>query len=203
VSDALGALRLKVGQDLKAGGVRLAAAVGGGFPDVRVGRGCQALGGHASSVHQPRESGPGGAGGESRRGDAKAYDMVLNGSEIGGGSVRIHNQELQSVVFDLLGHFAGRGAAQVRLLAGRAQVRRAAAWRHRVRSDRLAMLMAGADSIRDVIAFPKTQTAADPADGCAHGSERGAAARTAHSRARSAEGRVEPRSRRFGARNRC
>ena len=64
---------------------------------------------------------------------ARAYDMVLNGSEIGGGSVRIHRNEMQSTVFELLGIGAEEAETQVRLPARRAQVRRAAARRHRVR----------------------------------------------------------------------
>ena len=86
--------------------------------------------------------------------------MVLNGSEIGGGSVRIHREEMQSTVFEMLGISAEEGAEEIRLPARGAQVRRAAARRDRLRrSIASSMLMAGADSIRDVIAFPKTQTA--------------------------------------------
>ena len=94
---------------------------------------------------------------------AKAYDMVLNGSEIGGGSVRIHRQEMQSTVFELLGIDAGGGAAR----SSASCSMRSSSARRRTAASRSAsigwrMLMAGADSIRDVIAFPKTQTAADP-----------------------------------------
>jgi len=68
------------------------------------------------------------------RATAKAYDMVLNGSEIGGGSVRIHSQELQSVVFDLLGIFGEEARVKFRILVGCAQVRCATARRHRLRA---------------------------------------------------------------------
>src|SRR6186713_1947961 len=73
---------------------------------------------------------------------AKAYDLVLNGSEIAGGSVRIFRQDMQSAVFELL----GINAEEARLTFG---------------FDRLVMHLCGTESIRDVIAFPKTQTAAD------------------------------------------
>ncbi len=64
---------------------------------------------------------------------SRGYDMVLNGNEIGGGSIRIHRPDLQSAVFELLGIGAEEARGQVRLPAGRAEVRRAAARRHRLR----------------------------------------------------------------------
>ena len=162
VNDALGALRVKLGEDrgLVAGGWAPLWVVD--FPmfekDDKSGR--------WTALHHPFTA-PAVDDAEALRSDpggtlSRAYDMVLNGSEIGGGSIRIHGQDMQSAVFDLLS--IGEEEAEekfgflLRALTYGAPPHGGIAFG----LDRIVMLMAGADSIRDVIAFPKTQSAHDP-----------------------------------------
>jgi aspartyl-tRNA synthetase len=162
VSDALGALRLKLGQDLGlvAAGWRPLWVID--FPmfewdgDAR----------RWAAMHHPFTSpvnlDPAALAASPGEALAKAYDLVLNGSEIGGGSVRIHSQDLQSAVFDLLGISTEEARVKFGFLLDALKFGAPPHGGIAFGLDRMAMLMAGADSIRDVIAFPKTQTAADP-----------------------------------------
>ncbi len=93
---------------------------------------------------------------------AKAYDIVLNGNEIGGGSIRIHSTELQSKMFDVIGLSKEQAEARFKFLLEALKYGTPPHGGLAYGLDRVTMLICGAASIRDVIAFPKVQNASCP-----------------------------------------
>ena len=159
VNDALGALRCKVGEDrgLVADGWAPLWVVD--FPMFEK----DATGKRWTSLHHPFTA-PSIDDAEVLKADpgqalSRAYDMVLNGSEIGGGSIRIHDQNMQAAVFELLDISDEEAEEKFGFLLTALQYGCPPHGGVAFGLDRIVMLMAGAESIRDVIAFPKTQTA--------------------------------------------
>jgi aspartyl-tRNA synthetase len=162
VNDALGALRVKLGEDrgLVAEGWSPLWVVD--FPmfekDLQTKR--------WNALHHPFTA-PSVNDAEALKGDpgnalSRAYDIVLNGSEIGGGSIRIHDQGVQSAVFDILQISKAEADEKFGFLLRALEYGCPPHGGIAFGLDRIVMLMAGADSIRDVIAFPKTQSASCP-----------------------------------------
>ncbi|RUO29938.1 aspartate--tRNA ligase [Aliidiomarina sedimenti] len=160
VSEALGALRLKLGEDLGLveDGWRPLWVVD--FPMF------EATDEGLFALHHPFTA-PVGVNAEELEANpegtlSNAYDMVLNGVEVGGGSVRIHEQHMQAAVFRILGISDEEAREKFGFLLDALKYGTPPHAGLAFGLDRLVMLMVGATSIRDVIAFPKTTTAACP-----------------------------------------
>ncbi|MET0497578.1 MAG: aspartate--tRNA ligase [Steroidobacteraceae bacterium] len=161
VSDALGALRLKVGTDLglSTGGWQPMWVVD--FPMFEWDADSKRWFALHHPFTAPRSDDPAELRADPANAISKGYDMVLNGSEIGGGSVRIHRPEMQSTVFELLGIGPEEAEQKFGFLLEALKYGTPPHGGIAFGLDRVVMFMAGTDNIRDVIAFPKTQTAAD------------------------------------------
>jgi len=160
VNEALGALRLKIGHDrnMVEDAWRILWVVD--FPMFEKGEG------RLFACHHPFTSPKADTVEELMKDPqnmlARAYDMVLNGSEIGGGSVRINSSEMQKAVFNILNISDEEAEDKFGHLLTAMRLGCPPHGGIAFGLDRLVMLMTGATSIRDVIAFPKTQTASDP-----------------------------------------
>ncbi|MDA7769599.1 aspartate--tRNA ligase [Porticoccaceae bacterium] len=158
VSEALGALRCKVGEDLSLYTCDWAPLWVIEFPMFET-----TDSGALTPLHHPFTA-PSCSVEELKNDPAnalsRAYDMVLNGVELGGGSIRIHDQDMQAVVFEVLGIEPAEQREKFGFLLDALKFGAPPHGGVAFGLDRLIMLMVGAGSIRDVIAFPKTQSAA-------------------------------------------
>jgi aspartyl-tRNA synthetase len=159
VNDSLAALRVKLGHDrglVEAGWRPLWVTDFPAFEWDPLERRWAAL---HHPFTAPRVANPAALEADPGRALSRAYDMVLNGSEIGGGSIRIHTEAMQSAVFRVLGMPAEEAESKFGFLLRAMRYGCPPHGGIAFGLDRIVMLMAGAGSIRDVIAFPKTQLA--------------------------------------------
>ncbi len=163
VNESMSALRIKIGADLDLLEGEWRPVWVTDFPmfewDADQNRWC--------SVHHPFTAPKVSALAEFKQQDpgtllARAYDLVMNGTELGGGSIRIHTQEMQQAVFDLLGIDAQHAQEKFGFLLDALKSGCPPHGGLAFGIDRLVMWMTGSTSIRDVIAFPKTQSASCP-----------------------------------------
>lgn len=156
VSEALGALRIKVGEDLEMAEREWAPLWVVDFPMF------EETDAGLTALHHPFTA-PSCSPEELKSNPlealSRAYDMVLNGCELGGGSVRIHDQEMQSTVLEILGISDEEADDKFGFLLNALQYGAPPHGGLAFGLDRLIMLMTGTESIREVIAFPKTQSA--------------------------------------------
>ncbi len=162
VNDAMGALRIRIGVDrgLLADGWRLTWVVD--FPLLEYDEAARRF----QAVHHPFTA-PKVEDGERLTSDpgavrAQAYDLVLNGTEVGGGSIRIHDRLMQERIFALLGIQEAEAREKFGFLLDALRFGAPPHGGLAFGIDRLTALLAGTESIRDVIAFPKTQKATCP-----------------------------------------
>lgn len=165
VNDAMGALRVKVGHDMDMATCEWAPLWVVDFPMFEETDSGDGQGSRWTSMHHPFTK-PKGSVQELKDSPETAlsiaYDMVLNGTEIGGGSLRINTVEMQKAVFDALGISEEEAEAKFSFLLDALKFGAPPHGGIAFGLDRLIMLMVGAGSIRDVIAFPKTKTADCP-----------------------------------------
>ena len=162
VSEAMGALRIKLGLDFELTDLQAWKPLWVvDFPMFE-----EDDEGNLHAMHHPFTSPLGVTAEELKANPAaansNAYDMVLNGYEVGGGSVRIHNAEMQSTVFDILGINETEQRLKFGFLLDALKYGTPPHAGLAFGLDRLVMLLCGTDNIRDVIAFPKTTAAACP-----------------------------------------
>ncbi|MBA6421431.1 aspartate--tRNA ligase [Pseudomonas sp. 5Ae-yellow] len=158
VSEALGALRIKLGTDLELLTSEWAPLWVVDFPMFE-----ENDDGSLSALHHPftaPKCSPEELQAEPATALSRAYDMVLNGTELGGGSIRIHSKEMQQAVFNILGISAEEQQEKFGFLLDALKFGAPPHGGLAFGLDRLVMLVTGAQSIREVIAFPKTQSAA-------------------------------------------
>tara|TARA_R110000796_G_scaffold66440_2_gene152808 strand:- start:31327 stop:33102 length:1776 start_codon:yes stop_codon:yes gene_type:complete len=158
VSEALGALRIKLGHDLDLLTREWAPMWVVDFPMFE-----ESEDGSLSALHHPftaPKCSPEELAANPATALSRAYDMVLNGTELGGGSIRIHRKDMQQAVFNILGISAEEQQEKFGFLLDALKYGAPPHGGLAFGLDRLVMLVTGAQSIREVIAFPKTQSAA-------------------------------------------